>query len=135
MSITCRGIRGAIGVGANDADAIIAATRELLEHIIVANDLSVEDVASVIFTATPDLDAAYPARAAREIGWVNTPLLCMQEMTITGSLPRCIRVLVLWNTDRHLDQIRHVYLGRARALRPDLVQHDLVDDLVKEGET
>ena len=123
--MTCRGIRGAIGIDANDADAIIAATRELLEHIIVANDLSVEDVASVIFTATPDLDGAYPARAAREMGWVSTPLLCMQEMAVTGSLPRCIRVLVLWNTGRPLDQIQHVYLGRARALRPGLVQDDL----------
>ncbi len=135
MSITCRGIRGAIGVGANDADAIVAATRELLECIVVANDLSVEDVASVIFTATSDLDAAYPARAAREMGWANTPLLCMQEMAIAGSLPCCIRVLVLWNTDRPPGRVRHVYLGRARALRPDLVEDNLVDDLVKEGKT
>nr|HID13698.1 chorismate mutase [Anaerolineae bacterium] len=117
---SCRGIRGATSVDVNDAGAIIAATRELLERIVAANDLSVEDVAGVIFTATPDLDAAYPARAAREMGWVNTPLLCMQEMTVAGSLPRCIRVLVLWNTDLPPDRIRHVYLGQARALRPDL---------------
>lgn len=121
-----RGIRGASSVDANDADTIVAATRGLLERIVSANDISVNDVASVIFTATPDLDAAYPARAAREMGWVYVPLLCMQEMTVVGSLPRCIRVLVLWNTDRPPDQIRHVYLGRARALRPDLVE---------EGET
>jgi chorismate mutase len=124
--MACRGIRGATSVDINDADSIIAATRELLERIVVANDLLVKDVASVTFTATPDLDATYPARAAREMGWVNTPLLCMQEMVVAGSLPRCIRVLVLWNTDRSPDQIRHVYLGRARALRPDLVE---------EGET
>ena len=122
----CRGIRGATGVDINDAVAIITATRELLERIVAANDLLVEDVISVIFTATPDLDAAYPARAAREMGWMNTPLLCMQEMVVVGSLPRCIRVLVLWNTDLSPDQVRHVYLGRARALRPDLLE---------EGET
>ena len=122
----CRGIRGATGVDINDAIAIITATRELLERIVAANDLLVEDVISVIFTATPDLDAAYPARAAREMGWMNTPLLCMQEMVVVGSLPRCIRVLVLWNTDLSPDQVRHVYLGRARALRPDLLE---------EGET
>ena len=119
--MTCRGIRGATSVDTNDAGAIIAATRELLARIVATNDLSVQDVTSVIFTATPDLDAAYPARAAREMGWVNTPLLCMQEMAVAGSLPRCIRVLVLWNTDRPPGRIRHVYLGRARALRPDLV--------------
>ncbi|MCD6554504.1 MAG: chorismate mutase [Anaerolineae bacterium] len=120
--ITYRGIRGATSVEANDAGAIITATRELLEHIVAANNLAVEDVVSVIFTATPDLNAAYPARAAREMGWVHVPLLCMQEMNVEGSLPSCIRVLVLWNTDRPPTQIRHVYLGRARALRPDLVE-------------
>jgi chorismate mutase len=120
--MTCRGIRGATGVDANNAETIIAATRQLLERIVAANGLLVEDVVSVIFTATPDLDADYPARAAREMGWAHVPLLCMQEMAVVGSLPRCIRVLVLWNTDLPPDQIRHVYLGRARALRPDLVE-------------
>jgi chorismate mutase len=117
-----RGIRGATDVETNDADTIIAATRELLRRIAAANDVQAEDVASVIFTATPDLNAAYPARAAREMGWINVPLLCMQEMVVPGSLPCCIRVLMLWNTDRPPEQIRHVYLGRARALRPDLVK-------------
>jgi len=120
--MTCRGIRGATSVDANDADTIIAATRELLERIVSANDLSVEDVVSVIFTATSDLDAAYPARAAREMGWVNTPLLCMQEMAVVGSLRRCIRVLVFWNTGLPSGQIQHIYLGAARALRPDLTE-------------
>jgi chorismate mutase len=120
--MTVRGIRGATSVDVNDAEPIIAATRELLERIVAANGLATEDVASVIFTATSDLDAAYPARAAREMGWVHVPLLCMQEMAVVGSLPRCIRVLVLWNTDRPAAQVRHVYLRRARALRPDLVE-------------
>ncbi len=126
MRMACRGIRGATSVDANDADAIIVATRELLGRIASANGLSVDDVASVVFTTTLDLDAAYPARAAREMGWVNVPLLCMQEMAVVGSLPRCIRVLVLWNTGLPPDQIRHVYLGTASALRPDLME---------EGET
>lgn len=120
--MTCRGIRGATGVDTNDAETIVGATRRLLERIVAANGLQEEDVASVIFTATPDLDAAYPARAAREMGWVNVPLLCVQEMAVAGSLPRCIRVLMLWNTDRPPNRVRHVYLGRARALRPDLVE-------------
>jgi len=120
--MVCRGIRGATGVDANEAGAIVAATRELLERIVAANAVSVQDVAAVLFTATDDLDAAYPARAAREMGWTNVPLLCAQEMAVAGSLPRCVRVLVLWNTDRSPDRVRHVYLGRARALRPDLAE-------------
>ena len=117
-----RAIRGATSTEANDAETIIAATRALLERIVAANSLDAEDIASVIFTATPDLNAAYPARAARDMGWVTVPLLCMQEMAVVGSLPGCIRVLMQWNTDRPQTEIRHVYLGRARALRPDLVQ-------------
>ena len=118
----CRGIRGATSVDGNRADAILAAARQLLEQIVAANDLLIDDLVSVTFTATSDLDAAYPGQAAREMGWLNIPLLCMQEMAVAGSLPRCIRVLVLWNTDRRPSEIRHVYLGRARALRPDLVE-------------
>jgi len=122
--MSCRGIRGATSVETNDAKAIVAATRTLLEQIVSANDLRAEDVAGVIFTATPDLDTAYPAYAARDMGWTHTPLLCMQEMAVAGSLPRCVRVLVLWNTDRPADQVRHVYLGKARALRPDLTKEE-----------
>ena len=120
--MNCRGIRGATSVEANDADAIIAATRELLERIVAVNGVPVGDIISVIFTATPDLDAAYPARAARGLGWSSTPLLCMQEMAVVGSLPRCIRVLMHWRTDLAPEQIRHVYLSDARALRPDLME-------------
>ena len=118
--MTCRGIRGAVCAEANRTDAILTATRSLLERIVAANQLSTDELTSAIFTATADLDAAYPARAARELGWTHVPLLCMQEMTVEGSLPRCIRVLVHWNTDRRPGEIRHVYLGQARALRPDL---------------
>jgi chorismate mutase len=118
--MNCRGIRGAINVEANTPEAILSATRELLESIVAANDLSVDDVASAIFTATLDLDAAYPAQAAREMGWTTTPLLCMQEMAVRDSLTPCIRVLIHWNTDKCADQIRHVFLGDAQRLRPDL---------------
>ena len=120
--MSCRGIRGAITVETNTPEAILAATRELLERIVVVNGLRVEDLVSVIFTATPDLNAVYPAPAARDIGWVNVPLLCIQEMDVVGSLRRCIRVLVHWNTDLPNERVRHVYLGDAQALRIDLME-------------
>ncbi len=116
----CRGVRGAITVPENTPAAILNATRTLLTAIIAENGIAVEDLASVIFTATGDLDAVYPAVAAREMGWCQTPLLCMQEMAVTGSLARCVRVLAHWNTDQELEEIQHIYLGGARALRPDL---------------
>lgn len=130
--MTCRGIRGAVCADANQADAILAAARTLLDRIVVANNLSITDVVSAIFTTTPDLDAAYPARAARELGWSQVPLLCMQEMSVAGSLPRCIRVLIHWNTDRAPDAIQHVYLGEARTLRPDLARNEQVEQPVQE---
>lgn len=120
--MNCRGIRGAITVEENEPTAILAATSTLLQQIITANQVTVADVASVIFTATADLDAAYPAQAARKLGWTQTPLLCMQEMATANSLPRCIRVLLHWNTDRSADEIIHIYLGQAKTLRPDLTQ-------------
>jgi len=116
----CLGVRGATSVSHNTRESIIAATRELLEEIVAKNGLSIDEVASVIFTATPDLDSAHPAHAARELGWVNTPLLCVQEMSVVGGLSRCVRVLILWNSERRADEVRDVYLGQARRLRPDL---------------
>jgi len=115
----CRGVRGATTVEENTARAILAATRELLALIVEANDLEVEDVASAIFTTTPDLTAAFPARAAREIGWRDVALLDAQEIPVPGSLERCIRVLIHWNTDRSAAEIQHVYLKDAQTLRPD----------------
>ncbi len=115
----CRGIRGATTVEEDDAEAILAATRDLLERIVEANDLKVEGVASAIFTATPDLAAAFPARAAREMGWRDVALLDAQEIPVPGSLERCIRVLIHWNTEKRAAEIRHVYLRGAQALRPD----------------
>jgi chorismate mutase len=125
MSFRCRGIRGATTVPENNVEAILSATRELLQTIIDENGVRQEDVASVIFTATPDLNAVCPAAAARQMGWTYTALLCLQEMVVPESLPRCIRVLIHWNTDRAIDEIHHVYLHQARVLRPDLVARSI----------
>ena len=116
----CRGIRGATTVETNAKAQILDATRELLAHIVRANAIVTKDIASVIFTVTPDLTAAFPAQAARELGWQHTPLLDAQEVPVPGSLARCIRVLIHWNTDKAQADIKHVYLRGAAALRPDL---------------
>ncbi len=115
-----RGIRGATTVTENSAADILAATMELLKGMVTANGIEPEDLASAIFTVTPDLDAAFPARAAREMGWHHVPLLTAAEIAPPDSLPRTIRVLLHWNTDRPIYDIRHVYLRDAVALRPDL---------------
>jgi len=115
-----RGIRGATTVERNCASAILAAARELLACIIDANSVVVEDVASAVFTATPDLTAAFPAQAARELGWQHVALLDAQEVPVPGSLPRCVRVLVHWNTDKPQAAIHHIYLHGAASLRLDL---------------
>ncbi len=114
------GIRGATTASANTREAIVEATRELLEAIVRENHLQVRDVASAWFTVTPDLDAAFPASAARALGWTETALLDAQAPRVTGDLPRCIRVLIHWNTPEGVRQVRHVYLRDARQLRPDL---------------
>jgi chorismate mutase len=116
----CRGIRGAITVDANTSQAVLDATAELLTAMIEANSIRPEDVASVIFTATPDLNAEFPALAARCLGWNDVALLCGQEMAVPGSLAMCLRVLLHVNTDKSADEIAHVYLRGAQALRPDL---------------
>jgi chorismate mutase len=126
-TLRCRGIRGATTAPANTADAILSTTRELLERLIEANGVSPEDVSSALFTMTPDLTAAFPARAARQLGWQHVPLLDAQEIPVPGSLPRCIRVLVHWNTRRSQAQIRHIYLRDAAALRPDLAAEAQID--------
>ncbi len=117
-----RGIRGATVAAADTPAAIREATRELLCAIVAANDLDPADIASAIFTTTPDLTAEPPARAARELGWGEVAILCLAEMPVEDGLPRCIRVLIHWNTARAADQIRHSYLHAAARLRPDRVQ-------------
>ena len=120
----CRGIRGATTVEENSAPAILAATRELLTRIVEVNDVAVSEVASAFFTVTPDLTAVFPARAARELGWQHVALLDAQEIPVPGSLLRCVRALIHWNTDRPQVEIRHVYLRGAASLRPDLKERE-----------
>jgi chorismate mutase len=115
----CRGIRGATTTSANSRDAILAATRELLVELIERNAIQPEDVASAIFTTTPDLNAEFPAIAARELGWTDVALLCGHEMAVPGSLQCCIRILIHWNTTRSAAEIVHVYIHGAQVLRPD----------------
>lgn len=118
-----RGIRGANSVAANTPEAILEATRALLLAIVDANPgLRPEDIASIFFTLTPDLNATYPAFAARQLGWMQVPLLGAQEVAVPGAMPRIVRVLVHWNTERPQESIRHVYLGEAARLRPDLAR-------------
>jgi len=119
-----RGIRGATTVEADSADKILTATGDMLARIVEANDMAIEDITSAFFTVTPDLTAAFPARAARDLGWHHVALLDAQEMAVPGSLPRCIRVLVHWNTVKSQDEIHHIYLRDARSLRPDLTSTD-----------
>lgn len=118
--IICRGVRGAITASENSHEAILEATETLLREMVSSNELQPSDLASVLFTTTPDLDAVYPAEAARDMGWTQVPLLCTQEMAVPGSLARCIRVLLHWNTRLYVDEIQHVYLREASSLRPDL---------------
>jgi chorismate mutase len=113
-------IRGATTVDANTEDAILAAARELLTEIAGANHLVPEEVISVLFTMTPDLDAAFPTRAARDLGWTQVPLLDAQQPRVRGDLARCIRVLIHFQREHCPDSIHHIYLGAARTLRPDL---------------
>jgi chorismate mutase len=120
--VWCRGIRGAITASENSREAILEATRELLTELIERNGILVEDVASAIFTTTPDLNAEFPAIAARELGWRDTALMCGHEMAVPGSLTHCIRILIHWNTTRRASEIVHVYLREAKSLRPELAQ-------------
>lgn len=115
-----RGIRGATTVTKNTREEIVEAARELLVAMIEANDIDPEDVASAIFTTTPDLNAEFPAVAARNCGWTHVALLCGHEMAVPGSLPMCLRILLHVNTDRSAKEIVHVYLRGARVLRPDI---------------
>ena len=115
-----RGVRGATTVEGNSTKAILSATQELLMSMIETNGIVEDDVASILFTATPGLDAAYPAAAARKLGWTRTALMGFQEAHVIDGLPHCIRVLIHWNTEKAMDEIQHVFLRDAVKLRPDL---------------
>lgn len=120
--MSVRAIRGAIQVEANTAEAIAAGTKELLAEILRANTLKVEQVISVLLTATPDLNAAFPAAAAREVGFEATPLLCAVEIDVQGALARVVRAMVTVETERTASDISHIYLAGAKALRRDIAQ-------------
>jgi chorismate mutase len=123
----CRGVRGATTADANTSEAILEATRQLLALMIRQNGIEPEDVASAIFTTTPDLDAEFPALAARQLGWLHVALMCGHELEVPGSLRRCVRVLLHWNTDLPADQVVHVYIKGASKLRPDRSELPPVD--------
>ena len=121
-----QGVRGATVAVENTSESILSATREMLLAIMTVNpSLQTEDLASAFFTVTVDLNATYPARAARELGWMNVPLLCAREIPVPGELSRCVRVLLHWNTDLTQADVHHVYLNEAVLLRPDLDQQKI----------
>ena len=119
--MTTRGIRGATTINADLKEDIFSATYELLDAIFTCNpDLKTDDIASAIFTLTEDIAAAFPALAARQIGWEHIPMICAREIPVPDSMPLCIRVLISWNTNKEQAAIQHVYLRKAENLRPDL---------------
>lgn len=120
MDVRCRGIRGATTAEDDSEQAILETTRELLGRLIAANQIPIQDIAAILFTATPDLRATFPARAAREMGHVNVPLMCSQEIDVRGAPSRCIRILLLVNTSKTGEQLKHLYLRGATSLRSDL---------------
>jgi len=122
--MSVRGIRGATTATANTKEAILEATREMIELVVEANAIDRDEVASAYFTTTPDLNAEFPAVAARGLGWTEVPLMCGHEMSVPGSLPMCIRVMLHVNTEVGPHDITHVYVRGARALRPDLSTSD-----------
>ncbi|MDP2720124.1 MAG: chorismate mutase [Dehalococcoidia bacterium] len=117
QSMRCRGIRGATTVERNTREDILEATKELLGMLIESNDLRSDDVATVFFTTTSDLNAEFPAMAARQMGWTDVSLLCGQEIPVPGSVPMCIRILILVNTDKTSQELNHVYIKGAKNLR------------------
>jgi chorismate mutase len=131
--LMCRGVRGATTASGNTHEAIVSATRELLQTLIDLNGIQEDEVASVIFTTSPDLTAAYPAQAARQCGWWQVALLGAQEMDIDDGLQLAIRILIHWNTTKGLGELQHVYMHGAERLRPDLYPTNKV--VIDEDET
>ncbi len=123
----CRGVRGATTLGQNDREEILSATRQLLALMLRQNEIETCDIASAIFSTTPDINAEFPALAARQLGLLDVPLLCGHEIAVPGGLPMCIRILLHWNTDKPQSQIHHVYAREAKRLRPDIESLPPVD--------
>lgn len=120
--VMCRGIRGATTVDMNTREQIFAATKELFGKIVDENQIQKGEVAAIFFTATRDLNAAFPATAVRDMGWNNMPLMCGPEMDVPGSLSNCIRVLLLVNTEREPHELKDVYIKGASNLREDAMR-------------
>ncbi|MFW6125081.1 MAG: chorismate mutase [Pirellulales bacterium] len=123
----CRGVRGATTAEANTPEAILEATRQLLALMIRTNGIEADDVGSAVFTTTGDLDAEFPALAARQLGWLDVALMCQHELDVPGSLRKCIRILLHWNTEKRADEVVHIYMKDAASLRPDRNQLPPVD--------
>ena len=123
----CRGVRGATTAEANTSEEILKATRQLLALMIRQNGIQEEDIISAVFSTTTDLDAEFPALAARQLGWLNVALMCVHELDVPDSLRRCVRILLHWNTEKSADQVVHVYIKNAARLRPDLSELPPVD--------
>jgi chorismate mutase len=124
VKLLLRGVRGATTAEANDQEQIMGLTAELLTTLVSENAIDTEDIAAIIFSSTPDLNAAFPAKAARQIGWADVPLFGTQEIEHPDGVQKCIRVLMLWNTDKRQKEIKHVYLRDAAVLRQDIVKAD-----------
>ena len=121
MATKVRGVKGATTTTGTTAEDVLEATEQLLNAMIEANDIDQDDVAAVRFTTSPDLVAEFPAVAARErLGWNDVPLMCGHEMDRPGALTQCIRILILWNTEKAQNEVMHAYLNDAATLRPDL---------------
>jgi chorismate mutase len=120
--MTVRAIRGAVQIEADERDAILEGTAELVTEVLARNELTTDDVISVLFTATPDLTAEFPALAARKIGFHDVPLICATEIAVPGAVPRVVRLIAHVHTDRPRSAIQHVYLRGAAALRLDIAQ-------------
>ncbi len=117
-----RGVRGAVRVASNTRDEIFARTQELLRAMVSANRILPDDVAAAFFTLSPDLNADFPAYAARDMGWTTVPLMCASEVAVPGSMDRVVRILLLVNTTLAARAVRHQYLGETACLRPDLAK-------------
>lgn len=116
----CRGVRGAITIEHNDREEILEATKELLKKIVKDNEVDIEDIASIYFSVTDDLDQEFPALAARQMGWNHVAMICSNELTTPNCLKKCLRILMHINTEKSQAEIHHIYLRGAKKLRPDL---------------
>ena len=122
QGVIVRGIRGATDVSVNNAGEILQSTKQLLLEMTEKNSVAQGDICAVFFTMTQDLNAVYPAEAARQLGWKHVPLMCSFEIDVPGSLQRCIRVLMLINSSKKPEEVRHIYLKGAVKLREDLME-------------